>query len=89
MSKKNKKKRNKNRKRKQKKNRIKKKSFFYIRRDFYNKINIKMEITQVIKFLSNDKKKKKMETYNNQQINCLSNLKTDLLTPKWCKWILN
>ena len=82
-------KQNKNRKNKARKNRIKKTSIFSFDTELYNKINIKMNITKIIRKIKNESILDKITESGNfkkeQQISIHQNLEIH----PWTRWILN
>jgi hypothetical protein len=85
-----KKKRNRNRRNKQKKNKIKKSSLFSFNTEFYNKINIRMNITKLIREITineniSENITESINLIKEQQINLQQNSEIH----PWAKWILN
>ena len=89
MGKKNKKKRNKNRRNKAKKNRIKKTSIFSFNNEFYQKINIKMNITKIIRKIKNESFINKITESRNFKEEHQISLQDNLKTHPWSRWISN
>ena len=89
MGRKNKKKRNKNRKNKARKNKIKKTSIFNFNTELYNKINIKMNITKIIRKIKNESIVDKITESGNFKKEHQISIQKNLEIHPWTRWISN